>query len=96
LFGISANEQADELKLLLRTSHKTADELRKRLAMLNRYYEDLVQRLNNDHQNIERDLVEQLCAVQLSKRRAVEDLERQLCETQAQLAIEKCYKRRIE
>lgn len=94
--GISANEQADELQRLLRTSLKTADELRKRLAMLNRYYEDLVRRLNTDQQNMERDLVEQICAIELSKRRAVEDLERQLCETQAQLAIEKCFIRRIE
>jgi hypothetical protein len=94
LHGISAKEQADELQRLLRTSLKTADELRKRVAMLNRYYEDLIRRLNTDQENMERDLVEQICAIESSKRRAVEDLERQLCETQAQLAIEKRYMRR--
>ena len=85
LRGMSPREEADELKRMLRMSLKTSDELRKRLCMLSRYYEDLLQRLHNDRQNMETDLVRQISMT-----------ERRLSEVQAELAVEKCYRRQLE
>ncbi len=57
---------------------KTSEELRKRLAMISRYYENLVRRLQDtmvelrsDRANMEKDLVNQISSIKKASQMAI-------------------------
>lgn len=87
------DENIRELGRLLRTSMDTNEELRKRIAMLSAYYENVVERmqknLNEAHterQRIATDLAKQIVEMDAKNRRHSEDLERRLRQKERELA----------
>ena len=87
---------ARELGQLFLTSLDTNDELRKRIAMLSAYYENVVERmqrnLNEAHterQRIATDLAKQIYSMDKEHRRTVEDLQRRLRQKERELAAVK-------
>ena len=90
------DENARELGRLFLTSLDTNDELRKRIAMLSAYYENVVERmqrnLNEAHterQRIATDLAKQIYAMDKEHRRTVDDLQRRLRQKERELAAVK-------
>jgi hypothetical protein len=85
LAGISLQKQVDEMNERLLASMKASEELRKRLAMISRYYENLVRRLQenmvelkSDRARMETDLVNQIASIDLASQMAIEALETEL------------------
>jgi chromosome segregation ATPase len=85
LTGISLQKQVDEMNERLFASMKASEELRKRLAMISRYYENLVRRLQenmvelkSDRAHMETDLVNQISSIDMASRMAIEALETEL------------------
>jgi hypothetical protein len=85
LTGISLQKQIDEMNGRLLASMKASEELRKRLAMISRYYENLVRRLQermvemkSDRVRMETDLVNQISSIDLASQVAIEALETEL------------------
>jgi predicted nucleic acid-binding Zn-ribbon protein len=85
LTGISLQKQVDEMNERLLASMKASEELRKRLAMISRYYENLVRRLQDnmvelksDRVRMETDLVNQISSIDLASQMAIEALETEL------------------
>ena len=67
------SSEAEELAQLLRTSLETSDELRKRLAMINSYYENVVKEMqqsleanNEDRQKMEAELGNEIASLKLA------------------------------
>ena len=87
------DENIRELGRLLRTSLDTNEELRRRIAMLSAYYENVVERmqdnLNEAHterQRVATDLAKQIVEMDKKNRRHAEDLERRLRQKERELA----------
>jgi hypothetical protein len=85
LTGISLQKQVDEMNERLLASMKASEELRKRLAMISRYYENLVRRLQDnmvelksDRARMETDLVNQISSIDMASHMAIEVLETEL------------------
>jgi hypothetical protein len=85
LTGISLQKQVDEMNERLVASMKASEELRKRLAMISRYYENLVRRLQenmvevkSDRARMETDLVKQISSIDQASHMAIEALETEL------------------
>lgn len=90
---VSLELQIDELQQRLKSSMETAEELRRRLAMVSRYYENVVRQLHSrlvetktNLRKIEGDLVAQIASVDSAKKRAVSILEARLREKEAEIA----------
>lgn len=90
------DDGARELGQLFLTSLDTNDELRKRIAMLTAYYENVTERmqrnLNEAHterQRIATDLAKQIYSMDKEHRRTVEDLQRRLRQKERELAAVK-------
>ncbi|KAL7559489.1 hypothetical protein ACA910_010305 [Epithemia clementina (nom. ined.)] len=73
---------ADELTHLLRSSLETSDELRKRLAMISTYYENVVQELQSSMKStdaqrakIERELLHQIAVLERAQKLAAKEYE---------------------
>jgi predicted nuclease with TOPRIM domain len=85
LSGISLQKQVNEMNERLLASMKASEELRKRLAMISRYYENLVRRLQDnmaelksDRARMETDLVNQISSIDMAGQMAIEALEIEL------------------
>lgn len=95
--GISLINQMEALNKRLDQSIKTSEELRRRLSMLRRYYENLVRRLQEKLTQLkvgkvqmEKDLVNQIAVINLDKRTGIELLESKLHEKDMEIAKLKC------
>eukprot|EP00977_Amphora_coffeiformis_P010520 scaffold2476_cov193-Amphora_coffeaeformis.AAC.15 len=87
------DENIRELGRLLRTSLDTNEELRKRIAMLSAYYENVVERMQNnlneahsERQRVATDLAKQIVEMDKKHRHQAEDLERRLRQKERELA----------
>ena len=76
----SCKVRTDELTNLLRTSLETSEELRKRLAMVSTYYENVVEELqsnlrtnNAERGKVERNLLHQIAALKRARRNTIEE-----------------------
>jgi len=85
--GISLQKQVDEMNERLVASLKASEELRKRLAMVSRYYETLVRRLQEsivemkfNQERMETDLVHQISSMDHSRKKDIEAFEAELRE----------------
>ena len=85
-------EQVEELGRRLQVSQNTSQELRQRLAMLCRYYENIIRRLEeelrNAHANqahLRLDVGEQMAQLDLDKRQKIARLEQQLANCEMEL-----------
>lgn len=83
--SISLETQVDEMNERLLASMKASEELRKRLAMISRYYENLVRRLQDnmaelksDRARMETDLANQISSIDLASQVAIEALQTEL------------------
>lgn len=83
--GIPLQKEMNEMKERLVASMKASEELRKRLAMISRYYETLVRRMQenmvevkSDRARMEVDLVHQISSIDLARQVAIEALEEEL------------------
>ena len=84
----------DDVSQRLAVSLETSEELRRRLAMLSRYYENLVRKLQKelaetraDKDQLEYDLVNQIARIDRAKIRSEEELKEQLQLVQQQVQI---------
>jgi hypothetical protein len=98
---VSVDMQIQNLHRRLQNSMDVCEELRKRLAMLGRYYENMVRRLQDrlamvtvDKEKIEISMVAQLSSMNIDKRRKVRLLEAKLAEKEAAIDLLRATRKR--
>jgi hypothetical protein len=83
--GTSLQMHVDELSGRLKAAMDISEELRRRLAMISRYYESLIRKqqkgltdLRSDRAKMEADLVSQISAIDLDRRKQIAALQQKL------------------
>jgi uncharacterized coiled-coil DUF342 family protein len=86
-------DQLDQLHAMMKTSLSTSEKLRKRLAMISRYYEGIIQKLQEQaaevkagKKRMELDLVNKISTIDHEKRVTVIQLESKLRQRDEEVA----------
>jgi hypothetical protein len=86
-------EQIDQMQEMMKSSLTASEKLRKRLAMISRYYESIIQKnqekmahMKNEKRRMEGDLINQISSIDHEKRVAIIKLESKLRQKEEEIA----------
>ena len=86
-------EQIDQMQEMMKSSLTASEKLRKRLAMISRYYESIIQKnqekmahMKNEKRRMESDLINQISSIDHEKRVAIIKLESKLRQKDEEIA----------
>jgi hypothetical protein len=91
-------EQIDQMQEMMKSSLTASEKLRKRLAMISRYYESIIQKnqekmahMKNEKRRMEGDLINQISSIDHEKRVAIIKLESKLRQKEEEIATMKMF-----
>jgi hypothetical protein len=86
-------EQIDQMQEMMKSSLTASEKLRKRLAMISRYYESIIQKnqekmahMKSEKRRMEGDLINQISSIDHAKRVAIIKLESKLRQKEEEIA----------
>jgi hypothetical protein len=92
--GLSLQDHVQDMSQRMKSSIETSERLRSRLAMVSRYYENVLKQLQEslakakaERSRMEADLVDQITSMDMAKREAVHKLETKLLEKEAEIRM---------